>query len=514
MTKSNLKFELQANCSLLTDMAISDKNLVKTIGSKIWGLFGSLKFTLFLLFFLAIVSVIGTFIQQNQPAEFYSAEYGKWAALILRMGLEDMYHAWWFSAFLLLLVLNIIVCTIDRFPPKWKATLESKVDVAPRFIKNLLNYHVIILQHEPAVAREKILNILRKKRYNIKEANSSEGISIYAWKGMVGRFGSDVVHVSLLLILTGVIIGSIAGFKDFGAFNEGEITTIPVTEFQLGIDQSWHGIPLPKIERQKKASDIQLRLDKFWIDYYESGQIKQYNSILTLIDSGNEVIKNRHIWVNAPLSYKGVVFYQSSYGTAYDRVKQAEFVLKDSKTHKIIISSFAVDWNVPYDIPGTDYTIRIVGFVSDFAFDTATKTVFSKSAEHNNPAINVEIYKTGKLVSRPWLFYNYADLFAAIPDSHYDIVFNSYKGIIYTGLSINKDPGTSVVWAGSAVMVVGFFMAFFIFHKRIWVTVRTNNRETEVHIGGMINKNKFIFEKELLEIAESIKSAASKGVNT
>lgn len=490
----------------------SDKGLVQTIGSKIWRLFGSLKFTLFILFCLATLSVIGTVIQQNQPAEFYSEEYGKWAPLILRIGLENMYHAWWFSTLLLLLVLNIIVCTIDRFPPKWKATLESKVDVDSKFIKNLLANHTLVLHDEPAFVRERILNALRKKRYNIKEVNSSEGVSIYAWKGIVGRFGSDLVHISLLLILFGAIIGSIAGFKDFGAFYEGEVTTIPVAELQLGTDISWHGIPLPKIERQKKASDIQLRLDKFWIDYYESGQIKQYNSVLTLSDNGKEIIKGRQIWVNAPLSYKGFTFYQSSYGTAYDRVKEAEFVLKDSKTHKAIAPPFVIAWNTPYDISGTDYRVKIVGFVSDFAFDQASKTVFTKSAEHNNPAIRVEIYKNGKPLINPWLFYNYADLFAAIPDSNYELVFNSYKGIVYTGLSINKDPGTNVVWAGSALMVVGFFMAFFIFHKRIWVNVRRNSRETEVHIGGMINKNKFAFEREFSEILESIKTSASEGV--
>ena len=496
-------------------VTVSDRGLVKNIGSKIWGLFGSLKFTLFILFFLATVSVIGTVIQQNQPSEFYATEYGKWASFIVRIGLEDMYHAWWFSTFLLLLVLNIIVCTIDRFPPKWKATLESRVGVDNRFIKNLLNNHTVVVQDDPAVLREKVLNILREKRYKIKEANSSEGVSLYAWKGIIGRFGSEVVHISLLLILSGAIIGSIAGFKDFGAFYEGEVTTIPSASFQLGIDRSWYGIPLPKVERQKKATDIQLRLDKFWIDYYESGQIKQYNSILTLSDNGKEVIKGRQIWVNAPLSYKGITFYQSSYGLAYDRIQQAEFLLRDNKTKKIITPSFAVNWNTPYDIQGADYKIKVVGFVSDFAFDPATKTVFTKSAEHNNPAVYVEIYKADKLVLNRWFFYKYADFnFAAIPDSQYDIVFNSYKSIVYTGLSINKDPGTSVVWVGSALMVVGFFMAFFIFHKRIWVNLKSNAQGTEVHIGGMINKNKFVFERELVEVVESIKSSASKGVNT
>ena len=150
--------------------------------------------------------------------------------------------------------------------------------------------------------------------------------------------------------------------------------------------------------------------------------------------------------------------------------------------------------------------------MSDFAFDPSSKTVFTKSVEHNNPAIHVEIYKNGKPLTNPWLFYNYADLFAAIPDSNYELVFNGYKGIVYTGLSINKDPGTNVVWLGAALMVTGFFMAFFIFHKRIWVNVRRNSDTTEVYIGGMINKNKFVFEREFSEIVESIKSTAKEGV--
>jgi len=489
-------------------LTASEKNpIVKIIGGKIWGLFGSLKFTLFILFSLAIVSVIGTLLQQNQSLQFYIAEYGsKWTSLILHIGLEDMYHAWWFSMLLVFLVSNIIVCTIDRFPPKWKATLEAKVDVDAKFIKNLTNNHTIALQDEPQAAKEKIFNILHKKRYKIKEANNTEGVSLYASKGMIGRFGSDVVHVSLLLILVGVIVGSIFGFKDSGAFYEGEVTTIPVADFQFGIDKSWHGIPLPKVERQKKASAIQLKLDKFWIDYYETGQIKQYNSVLTVSDDGREVIKGKQIWVNAPLHYKGLTFYQSSYGLAYDRVKEAQFFLQDSKTKKAVGSPFQVDWNMPYDIPGTDYRIKVVSFVSDFAYDPTTKTIYPKSAEHNNPAINVEIYKKdGKPVGSPWLFYNMPELFTQIPGSNYELVFSGYKGIVYTGLSINRDPGTVIVWSGATLMILGCLMAFFIFHKRVWVHVRKGRNETEVHLGGMINKNKFTFEQELLEIVESIR---------
>lgn len=470
----------------LDEVAVETQEKVEwywMVGETVWGFFKSLKLTIFLLLTLATVSIVGTVIEQGRPLEVYVKAYGEgWTSILTTLGLNDMYHTRWFTTLLAMLVSNIIVCTIDRFPTKWKTTFDDRVNVDTRFIRNLGNNSLVNLSMGIIDVRNGVVSILRERGYRVKEANSSEGISLYAWKGTIGRFGSEITHLSLITILIGSIVGSIYGFRDFSTIYEGEGQAIPRTDFQV-------------------------RLDRFWIDYYETGQVKQYNSKLTVIEGGKEVF-SKHIWVNEPMRYKGVWFYQSSYGMAWDRVREAQIALKNKDK---MGEPFVVRWGEMVRIPGTELDVRLVSFVSDFGFDTQTKTIYPRSMEHNNQAIGLEVYERGKTISRPWLFLNYPGIMPAIPGSQYDLVFLGYKGIPFTGLSVTKDPGTNIVWVGSSLMAVGFLLAFFIFHKRIWVRIRQNGDSTEVYLGGMINKNRIIFEKEFAGLVGRIKTLGVKG---
>jgi cytochrome c biogenesis protein len=77
---------------------------------------------------------------------------------------------------------------------------------------------------------------------------------------------------------------------------------------------------------------------------------------------------------------------------------------------------------------------------------------------------------------------------------------------MYSGISLNKDPGTNVVWLGALVMGLGFFLAFFVPHKRLWIYVSDTENAAEIKIGGFINKNQFALEKELNDIVKRLES--------
>lgn len=459
-----------------------NKAWYQVLGSKIWYFFNSLKLTLFILISLAVLSIFGTVIEQNLPVESYVAAYGEeWTRFILYIRLNDMYHAYWFLIFLAMLSLNIIVCTFERFPPKWKALLNHKSDTfSPKMIDNLANNQTLSVEASPEAIKDRLEKAFKKKKFKFITSKGAEGdYKIYAWKGIIGRFGSDFTHISLLLILLGAIIGSFAGYKDFKPIYVNGTMSVPNADFIL-------------------------RLDKFWIDYYESGQIKQYNSVLTVLEGGKEVL-TKQIWVNEPLYYKGIRFYQSSYGVAWNRVKEAGIALKkkDKDAHEPPV---VVQWEELKPIPGSKYSVKLVGYTADFAYDEKTNTVFSKTAEENNPAVRLEVYDGDTVVSKPWLFLKYPGIFPALQGEDDDLVFTGYNGMMYSGLSINKDPGTNVVWAGTIVMGLGFILAFFVYHRRIWIYVKDSGNSSEVKIGGYINKNNFVLEKELSEFAESIKA--------
>ncbi|HXI10116.1 MAG TPA: cytochrome c biogenesis protein ResB [Thermodesulfobacteriota bacterium] len=447
---------------------------------KVWYFLNSLKLTLFVLITLAVVSIFGTIVEQNQPVENYLSAYGeKWTRVLLYVHANDLFHSWWFLALLTLLAINIIVCTFERFPPKWKSLLnhvpESKFD--SKLIERFSNNQTVQAKASASVAKERIEATLKKRKFKFVSLGSEGDWSIYAWKGAIGRLGSDFTHISLLLILLGAIVGSFAGYKDFRAVFVGDTLSLPKAGFDL-------------------------RLDKFWIDYYDSGQIKQYNSLLTVVENGKDVMQ-KQIWVNEPLYYKGVRFYQSSYGMAWSKVADARIALKkkNKESHE---DPVIIPWETLTRIPGSKYSVKVVGYTADFAYDEKTNQVFSKSAEADNPAVKLEVYEGDKLVSTPWLFMKYPGIFPAIPNSDEDLVFVTFKPVMYSGLSVNRDPGTNIVWAGSIVMGIGFYLAFFVYHRRVWIQVRTSGKSSEVKLGGMINKNNFVLEKELKEIADSV----------
>ncbi|MDP2689386.1 MAG: cytochrome c biogenesis protein ResB, partial [Deltaproteobacteria bacterium] len=374
---------------------MSGKAWYGRVGSNIWYFFNSLKLTLGVLITLAVVSIFGTIVEQNKPVSDYVQAYGeKWTNFIIALRLHDLFHSWWFIALLGALALNIIVCTFERFPPKWKSLLDHKPEgFDAKLIERFSNHQAFSLDAGAKAVKERVIKAFRKKRFDIIDVPSGNGEHhLYAWKGRLGRLGSDVTHISLLLILLGAIVGSFAGYKDFTAIYVGAEIAVPQETFKL-------------------------RLDKFWIDYYDTGQIRQYNSLLTVVEDGKDVF-TKQIWVNEPLYYKGVRFYQSSYGTGWNKLAEAQLQVK-RKNGAEPEAPFMLKWKTdkPLPVPGTKYSARLVGYTADFAYDESTNTVFSKSADAENPAVNLEVYDGDRLVSTPWIFLNYPGIFPAIPGS-------------------------------------------------------------------------------------------------
>ena len=447
-------------------------------GRAVWKFLASVKLTIFILIALAAVSIIGTFVEQNKPIETYYQAYGqKWADIIMLLKFDSMYNSEWFSVMMLLLLVNIIACTYERFPQKWRSLLKKDKRFDPSMIGRLSSNRSFTIGKNEIDTKEHLLKILKKKRYKYEEFSNDDGsVSIFAWKGLIGRFGSDITHVSLFIIILGAIIGSYWGYKDFKPVIVGETIRVPDVDFHL-------------------------RLDKFWMEYYEGGQVKQYNSMLTVVEDGKDIL-NKHIWVNEPLFYKGVRFYQSSYGTAWNMVEEIEILLKNTKTNTES-DPINIKWGGTAEIPGTGYVARLSGYVSDFAFDEESKTVYSKSGDVKNPAVQLDIYEEGRLVARPWLFYNFPGLIQAIPKTDHDLILRGFRNLPYSGLSITKDPGTNMVWVGSSVMGIGFYLAFFVFYKRILIRIEPGS-DAQVSMAGMINKNQLAFDKEFRKLIETI----------
>jgi cytochrome c biogenesis protein len=262
-----------------------------------WDFFTSVKLALFCFFTLAFASIVGTIIPQNETPVFYIQKYGEKTAEIFRLlNIPDMYNSWWFVSLLALFSINLIVCSIDRLPTVWKmVTMDNLATKIGRLEKMTPRNRFVSSKPLQEVAAE-VEQTLRGTGWKPDQRQTEGGILLFAQKTPWVRFGVYIVHLSILVIFTGAIIGALFGSK--GSIMAREKSTVPFY-FSYG---SGERIPL----------GFELRVNDFSLTYYDNGAPKEYRSDLTVIDNGQEVL-NKSIVVNDPLSYKGFTFYQSSY---------------------------------------------------------------------------------------------------------------------------------------------------------------------------------------------------------
>ena len=148
-------------------------------------------------------------------------------------------------------------------------------------------------------------NSLKKTFNHQQRIETDSTITFFTEKGRFSRLGVYITHLSLLIILVGGIIGSLFGFKGFVNILEGETAD---RFFVRG-----KNVNLPK------ALPFSVRCDDFNVTFYdlkdrkEERHVKEYTSLLTIIENGKEVLK-KTVEGQSPSSLERMAFYQSSYG--------------------------------------------------------------------------------------------------------------------------------------------------------------------------------------------------------
>lgn len=444
---------------------------------KIYNFFSSIKLAVSIFILLASGSIAGTLIEQGLSPEEYITRYGEnWYRWIHLISLTNAYHSWWFSGLIVLLAVNLAVCFSKRVPSIWRAYSSVNCDFTHNLVLNFKRNTIIPFQGDMEDARVKVESSLKARKYKFWLERNHGSISMFATKGAIGRLGPVISHISIFLILIGAAVSSAVGFRGYLPILEGIPVNVPEENFTVV-------------------------LDKFWIDFYENGMIKDYFSRLSIIDNGTTVL-TKTIQVNHPLQYKGLWFYQSNYGTAWDRADKVFMRITDRENGDVVTDT-TLDFRKEKEIAGTDLRLKANNFTGHYAVDSSTRQIFSKSEEHENPAVQIDIYEGGKLISSPWILYKFPDMIP-IEGSKYNFILSGYISPHYSGLQIARDPGVNIVWAGSGTLIIGLFLSFFIFHRRIWVKIEPYEENTLIYIGGIANKDKLGFESEMDRIINSL----------
>ena len=339
--------------------------------------------------------------------------------------------------------------------------------------KTLSNVTPIMTSGDAATLRDRVAAVLKAEFAEPVITETDAAYHLFAQKTPWSRMAVYVVHLSVLVIFIGAIIGSLFGYKGYVNIIEGQTVSNVLSRSDKEIDLGFA-----------------LRCEQFSVAHYPNGAPKEFKSIITVLENGRPVpdYTNVRVIVNDPLTYKGITFYQSSYGNAGDYYFTASDVSgKDGAT-------FRIDRNSSVTLPDGS-SMHIIEETDDVSKFVPNLT---------GPAVQVEIHDPRRGSEKVIVYANHPELNIQHAKEHNGGLVLQYKGAnkkMYTGLQVAKDPGVWVVWVGCILMVVGIYAAFFMSHRRIWVRVVNG----AVTIGGNTSKNQAGFQLFMEQLVTKLK---------
>jgi len=476
---------------------LEDKQKIN-ISNKLWGFFASIKLTIALLIILALTSIIGTIIEQNaEPANnirLLAKFFGNNLAptiynIFLKLGFMNMYYSWWFILLLFLICSNLIVCSLERLPKTLKLINTPLKPLGEDVIKTLSVKRELRIKADLKTVRDKVFKSLIAIGFRAFGSETTDSIQLYFEKGKYSRLWVYVVHLSILVIFVGVIIRAWFGFGGFLNLPEGGFSDVAYT-------------------RDGKTIPLGFTIKCNWFDtkYYPNSDTPQaFESEITISEKGEEVLK-RIIGVNAPLKYKGITFYQSSYGMVPDAVGEFRFRIVPKGGGEKAVRLKLGD---TFEIPGTRLKGTIVNFSPALARDPHTGRLYTYVEQMVNPAVAIKFSEAEKETFGRWILRRYPET-GILPGGH-RVEFIDYWGVEYTGLQVSKDPGVWLIYIACAIMTLGLMVVFFMSHKKIWVRLSDEGGSVRLLLGGSANKGRLSFEREIEKTLDRVLTAIEEG---
>lgn len=412
----------------------------------------NLQFAIGLLFTIGIIIALGTFIEQEQPLNFYKENYPESAPifgfitwkLITFFNLNTVYTAWWFLSILALFVSSLLACTFTTQLPSLKTfKLWKFLSVSDQYKKLNLTETVTV-----SLGNTFAFNC-NTNRYNVFRQSKKS----YAYSGLLGRVAPIVVHVSIVLLLLGSTVGSFGGYAAQEIIPRGEIVHVQ-NIIKAG---SLSYVP----------QDISCRINDFWITYTKDFKIDQFYSDVSLLDNNGYELKRKTIFVNEPLVYKGLTFYQTDWDIAGLKIK-----LGGKTTVQVPLKKLTKG--------GKNFWFG--------SLKTKDDNVPQLSFVLNDLQGKVAVYDTKGVLLKNIIM---GESFSS--NNGPELQFTEF--ITTTGLQIKSDPGIATVYLSFLLLMISVYTSF-LTYSQIWMLESSGN----VLVAGKSNRAVLFFQEEFRKI--------------
>jgi cytochrome c biogenesis protein len=415
---------------------------------KIFRIVADLRFSIFILLLISLFSITGTVIEQDQSIESYKLNYPLTNPIfgfltwdrILNFGLDHVYTTWWFFTLIFLFGLSLITCTSLQQLPSLKIARRCQF-----FRKPEQFYRLKIFTTLTNFSFNKILLRIKNNQYSIFQQKNI----VYCYKGLIGRIAPILVHLSMILILLGTIIGSLFGFK------AQEI--VPKTE-------NFHIQNIVNNGQLSRIPKTSTRVNDFWITYTKNRTISQFYSDLSILDTKGNEISRKTISVNYPLIHENVYYYQTDWNLIGLRFKTIANEIIEYPLLNILNNQSKV-W-ITWISSDKSLNEGIIGLVD-----------------------NLEGYCS--IYDESGLFLGNIELNETV-DFKQPLTF--LEIISSTGLQIKSDPGIPMIYFGFFFLMISTLLSY-ITYSQIWII----QKNRKLFIGGTTNRAIFNFELEFFK---------------
>jgi cytochrome c biogenesis protein len=415
---------------------------------------GNLQLAITLLLFIATLSTLGTIIEQEKVTTFYETNYPIdkpflgfiTSDFIIFLGLNHVYTTNWFVLLLLVFGGSLLSCTVTRQIP------SLKLAKLWQFIKKeKISFNSGVSFNLPNVSLNQFSYLLRKTNYNVIQ----QGPYLYAYKGLIGKIGPIFVHLSIIIVLLGSIAGSLFGFM---------VQELVPKEELFHLQNVIVSGPLSYIRQ-----DFEGYVDDFKIAYSDQGSIDQFYSDIQILDNDLKSYLKKTIFVNEPLKYDGITFYQTDWSIASLTID-----LNDNEKLQIPVQEITTENNTRFWIGDLNDKNNIIIILQDL-----TGNYLLYDSEKN-------FLGQGEVGHKLFLDGNRIRVNEIVPS---------------TGLQIKVDPGITLIYFGFLLLIVSVMWSYTSYFQ-IWAI----KKDGKLCVYGDTNRAIYFFEKNILEILETLKS--------
>ena len=324
---------------------------------------GSMNLAITILVIIAIASVIGTVLKQNQDYNDYIIKFGPfWHEYFKMLRLYDVYGAMWFLLLLAFLVITTSVCIYRNVPTMLHEMRNFRLNSELKFLNTMENARTWQLEQEEQTLLERLRRFLSVNGYTSRQKQHDDRTVIAGMRGKYNRIGYLLAHFGIVVICFGAFLNAkfdltvrewlgnlklipnnavISDIKDVPAISTlrpGEAfafrgnSSIPegksVNYTILNIRDGWVLQYLP----------FSIELKQFRVKQYSSGQPKSFESDLIIHDTRLKKPLQATISVNHPLIYRGYNIYQASFGDGGSHLTMKVWPFYDARLRTVDIT--------------------------------------------------------------------------------------------------------------------------------------------------------------------------------